>query len=224
MAAAIVYWPAVSVSGTVLIGASKLLPALKQRTNVINGEVIEFTDGEALRALEVIIKRRPNVVALERLFAVTPRGAALINRIKADPNLVHAEIRVLSHDSEYMRVVPRPQMPTAAAAAQPMDQRGTRRAPRFRMTGEMTVKVDNKPATLIDLSTIGAQVMTSAILKPNQRIKISLEDAGGGMQCNAAVAWMSKEKTDGGTRYRAGVEFSDAEAAAVDAFADRHKA
>jgi hypothetical protein len=223
MAAAIVYWPPVSVSCTVLIGASKLLPALKQRTNVVNGEVIEFTDTEALRALEVIVKRRPNVVALERLFAVTPRGAALINRIKADPNLVHAEIRVLSHDSDYMRVVPRPHA-APAAAAQPMDQRGTRRAPRFRMTGEMTVKVDNKPATLIDLSTIGAQVMTSAIVKPNQRIKISLEDASGPLQCNASVAWTSKEKADTGTRYRAGVEFSDADPAAVDAFADRHKA
>jgi PilZ domain len=223
MAAAIVYWRTVSVSCTVLIGASKLLPALKQRTNVINGEVIEFTDTEALRALEVIMKRRPNVVALERLFAVTPRGAALINRIKADPNLVHAEIRVLSHDSDYMRVVPRPRV-AATAVAQPVDQRGTRRAPRFRMTGEMTVKVDNRAATLVDLSTVGAQVVTSAIVKANQRVKITFEDDRGAVQCNANVAWTSKDKAAAGPRYRAGVEFSDADPAAVDAFCERHKA
>ena len=206
---------------TVLIGASRLLPGLKQRAGAINGEVIEFTDTESLRALEVIIKRRPEVVAFERLFAVTPRGAALINRIKADPNLANSEIRVLSHDSDYMRVVPRPAAASAPAAL--VDQRGTRRAPRYAMTGEMTIKVDNKAATLVDLSTLGAQVVAVAVVKPNQRVKVTLGDDAGTIQCNATVAWTSKQTVDGATRYRAGVEFTDAEPATIDGFIDRHK-
>ena len=44
---------------------------------------------------------------LERLFAATPRGAALINRIKTDPQVSQAEIRVMSHTGDYTRVVSR---------------------------------------------------------------------------------------------------------------------
>ena len=92
---------------TVLIAALDLLPALQEKAESINGELLTFSDSEALRALDVIVKRRPEVVALERQFAATPRGAALINRIKADPTLTGSELRVISHDSDYVRVVPR---------------------------------------------------------------------------------------------------------------------
>ena len=92
---------------TIVIGALDVLPALKERASSMNGEVIAFADAEALRALEAIHKRKPSVVALHRVFAVSPRGAALINRIKADPALAGSELRVVSHDSDYARVVPR---------------------------------------------------------------------------------------------------------------------
>ena len=62
---------------TVVIGAEDVLPALKQRAASRNGsgELLAFSDAEPLRALETITKRKPALVALERLFAVTPRGA-----------------------------------------------------------------------------------------------------------------------------------------------------
>jgi hypothetical protein len=65
---------------TVLIAAPEHLQALKERDEFIDAQV--FSDAEALRALEVITRKRPDVVALERGFASTTRGAALINRIK----------------------------------------------------------------------------------------------------------------------------------------------
>ena len=55
-----------------------------------------FPAQEALRALEVITRKRPDVVALEQTFAATTRGAALINRIKADPKLSTCEIRIVA--------------------------------------------------------------------------------------------------------------------------------
>src|SRR5438876_7186389 len=112
MAGRIVYWCVVADACTVVIGAPDLLPSLKQRTLAGNDESLAFSDADALRALEVISERRPRMVALERMFAATPRGAALINRIRADPALQNAEIRVLSHEGDYTRVLPR-----AAAAA-----------------------------------------------------------------------------------------------------------
>src|ERR1700704_6585072 len=78
---------------------------LKERALDADGEVLAFSDTDALRALDVISRRRPRVVALERTFAATPRGAALINRIKADPTLSGSAIRVVSHDVDDSRVV-----------------------------------------------------------------------------------------------------------------------
>ena len=186
----------------------------------VNGELLEFSDSDALRALEVITKRRPAVITLERLFAMTPRGAALINRIKADPKLADAEIRVLSHDSDYSRVVPRaPKTP-----AQPLDQRGTRRAPRFKMRDTATLIVEGANTVLIDLSTIGAQVVSPAKLSPNQRVSIALKDNGSSAPFAGTVAWTSFEiQPNSGPRYRAGIEFVDADPGQVDAFCTRHK-
>ncbi len=88
---------------TVLIGSSEHLPSLKEQTQAA-GEVAAFADTEALRALDVIMRQRPGVVALERLFASTSRGAALINRIKADPSLTKCEIKIVAHGDAPARV------------------------------------------------------------------------------------------------------------------------
>ena len=225
-----------------LIAAPDLLPTLKQRTGDVNDEVLAFSDADALRALEVITKRRPHVVAIERQFAATPRGAALINRIKADPSLVQSEIRVVSHDREYTRVSPRKPteatpaqsraaMATAAPAAvprpvpSPLDEGGTRRAPRFKMAAKLDVVVDGNSATIIDLSTVGAQVVSGNALKPNQRVRVTLSDEVGTVRCNASVAWAKFEiPPGGGPRYRAGLDFVEADPAAVEGFCSRHKA
>ena len=218
---------------TVLIASPDLLPTLKPRAADGASELLAFSDADALRALEVITKRRPRLVTLERMFAATPRGAALIHRIKADPSLLESEIRVIAHDTDYSRVLPRqpgaavavvPKAPAAAAVA-PLDQRGTRRAPRVRIAAKVEVMVDGNAATLVDLSAVGAQVVSAGALKPNQRIRIGLNDDAGNLRFNAAVAWAKFEIPPGsGPRYRAGLDFVDPDRAAIDAYCARHKA
>lgn len=219
----------------VVIGASDQLTALKQRAPATAGEVLAFADTDALRALDVIVERQPQVVALERLFAATPRGAALIGRIKADPALAHSEIRVITHDGDYMRVSPRTSPPAAASPAtaasavieappHSLDQRGTRRAIRCRIADRIDIMVDGATATLVDLSIAGAQVLSPGVLKPNQRVRVGLNDATGGVRFNATVAWASFEiPSKTAPRYRAGLEFVDADGQAVDAFCQRHR-
>jgi hypothetical protein len=212
-------------SCTVIIAAADLLPSLKQRiTPDAHGELIEFTDADALRALEVITKRRPRVVTLERQFAATPRGAALINRIKADPALRQSEIHIVSHDSDHVIVSPRKPAKAEAALTRQLDQRGTRRAARFKVASAVGTLLDGNAATLVDLSTIGAQVVSSVVLKPSQRVRMALNDDHGSLRFNALVAWASFEiPPRSGPRYRAGIEFVDADGAAVDGFCRRHK-
>src|SRR5262245_14198181 len=225
---------------TVLIGGPDVLPALKERASSFKGELLAFTDADALIALEVITKRRPKVVALEKVFASTARGTALINRIKADPALEHAEIRVIAHDSDQERVIPRgpaqgsdgkgssggtaAATAPAPAVAPPLDQRGTRRAPRYKIAGQVDAVIDGNTALIVDLSTIGAQVVSAVVLKPNQRVRMALADDSGNVRFNAVVAWASFEiPPKMGPRYRAGLAFVDADAGGVDSFRARHQ-
>jgi hypothetical protein len=209
------------VACTVVIATADLLPALRERVASFPGEILVFDETQALQALETVSKRKPAVVALERRFATTPRGAALINRIKADPKLIKTEVRVIAHDSDYSRVSPRRK--TAAEIA--LDQRGTRRAPRFKMAEKTGIAIDANTGSIIDLSSIGAQVVSPAALKPKQDVRLTLTDGAGNVKFGGKVAWASFEiPPNSGPRYRAGIEFVDADAAAVDAFVQRHKA
>jgi len=213
----------------ILIAASEHLQALKKRDDFKEAQT--FSDSEALRALEVITRKRPDIVALERSFASTTRGAALINRIKADPKLSACEIRIISHDSAYSRVAAHTDAPgdgTAVAVVTPapvapLDQRGTRRAPRFRIVDGVEVMVDGNVAFLIDLSVVGAQVMSPTILKPNQRIRMSLPEGRGSLRFGAVVVWAAFELAQTGPRFRAGIDFFDADPATVTKFCDAKK-
>lgn len=210
-----------------LIGSAELLPHLKDRTGSEPGDLLQFTDVDALRALEAITERKPPVVAIEKAFAATPRGSALINRIKADPTLTACEIRIVSPTADPVTVTKgKGQEPAAipAGAPAPLDQRGTRRAPRFRVSGQVEVLVDGNLAILVDLSTIGAQVLSPTVLKPNQRVRMSLSDEHSSVRFNASVAWASFEiPKNTNPRYRAGIEFIDADKSAVNAYLARHK-
>lgn len=215
----------------VLIAPSEHLQALLEREEFKGAH--GFSAQEALRALEVITRKRPDVVALEQVFAATTRGAALINRIKADPKLSTCEIRIVAHDSEYSRVPASAPAPVAdgaavavaapAPAAAPLDQRGTRRAPRVRIIDGVDVGIDGNAATLVDLSVIGAQVISPTILKPNQRVRMSMGEANKPLRFIAAVAWASFELAKTGPRYRAGLEFFDVDADAVQQFCEAKK-
>ncbi len=216
---------------TVLIAPAEHLQALMEREDLSGAQA--FSAQEALRALEVITRKRPDVVALERAFSATTRGAALINRIKADPKLSTCEIRIVAHDSEGSRVPASAPVPVAdgsavavaapAPAVAPLDQRGTRRAPRVRIVEGVDVVIDGNVATLVDLSVIGAQVVSSTILKPNQRIRVSMGEANKPLRFSAGVAWASYELAKTGPRYRAGLEFFEADADAVQQFCEAKK-
>jgi hypothetical protein len=209
------------VPPTVLIAAPEFLPALKGREDL--GETVAFPDTEALKALDLITRQRPSLVALERDFAATSRGMALINRIKADPSLTGCEIRIVSHDngdgSADVAVVET----AAPVVAAPLDQTGTRRAPRFGIAEGFEVQVDGKPAALINLSLVGAQVVSPTILKPNQRVRFMMPDKPKPVRIGSVIAWAAFELPKAGPRYRAGVEFLDPDQAAVQKVIDEKR-
>lgn len=222
------------------------MPALQERIEV-EGDRLTFADTEPIQALQAIIEHRPPLIVLERLFAATPRGAALINRIKSDPQLSICEVRVMSHTGDYSRQVVKPSLVEAApvghaghAAAQgaqaqvatdvtpprPLDWHGTRRAARTRIRPGVEIQLDGNPASVVDLSVVGAQVISSTVLRPNQKVRISLPSDDFVMRFRGAIAWAKFElpkEPSTGPQYRAGVEFTDGDSAALETFCERNK-
>ena len=226
----------------VVIAASNLMPPLCERL-AGEGELLTFADTEPIQALQAILDKRPRLVVLERLFAATPRGAALINRIKTDPSLAHAEVRVMSHTGDYTRQVAKPSVveaptPAATTAAQPsgavateepprrLDWHGTRRAPRHRVRSGLEIQLDGNPASVVDLSIVGAQVLSNTILRPNQKVRVSIPNDDFVMRFRGAIAWAKFElpQPTAPPRYRAGVEFTDADSSALEEFCKKNKA
>ena len=235
----------------VVIAASNLMPSLRERL-AEDGELLVFPDTEPIQALQSILEHKPALIVLERLFAATPRGAALINRIKNDPQLAHAQVREMSHTGDYTRVVspgtgahpPEPgegsgggggaAVATEEAAAppavdttppRPLDWQGTRRAPRYRIRAGVEIQLDGNPAQVIDLSQVGAQVFSATILRPNQKVRVSVPNDDFVMRFRGSVAWAKFElpQPTEPPRYRAGVEFTDADPAALEAFCQKNK-
>lgn len=214
-----------------LIGPADALPALQGRFEP-GAEIQTFTDSEALEALDHIIRTKPAMVAMQDEFSGTSRGTALINRIKDDPSLTACEVRVLARDSEMSRVaVKRGQGGGGGAAvavdepAPALDQRGTRRAARVRIKDGVEVAVDGNPAMLVDVSMVGAQVVSPTVLKPNQRVRVIIGDGKAAIRCSGAIAWAAFEMPKGmPTRYRAGIDWGmTPEGSAIETFAQKNK-
>ncbi len=215
----------------VLIGPADALTALQGRLEP-GADVQTFTDSEALEALDHIIRTKPGMVAMQDEFSATSRGTALINRIKDDPTLTACEVRVLARDAEMSRIAVK-RNPAGGAAvavavdkpAPALDQRGTRRAARLRIQDGVEVAVDGNSAALVDLSMVGAQVVAPTVLKPNQRVRVTMGEGKGTIRCAGAVAWAAFEMPKGmPTRYRAGIDWGlTAEGSAIEAFAERNK-
>jgi hypothetical protein len=215
------------------------MPALQERL-AGEGELLTFADTEPIQALQAILEQRPSLIVLERLFAATPRGAALINRIKTDPQLAAAEVRVMSHTGDYSRQVAKPSKVETSvesssavestatgvvvappeAATRPLDWHGTRRATRYKVRAGVEIQVDGNPASVVDLSVVGVQVISATILRPNQKVRISIPNDDFVMRFRGSIAWAKFElpKPNDPPRYRAGVDFADADAAALDEY------
>ena len=228
----------------VVIGASNLLSSLCSHLSG-EGELITFADTEPIQALQAIIEQRPALIVLERLFAATPRGAALINRVKTDPHLANAQVRVMSHTGDYTRQIARAGTPVALGAAgdsaasmsqvqadpasavsvapeqsRPLDWQGTRRAQRHRLRPGTEIQLDGNAVLVVDLSIVGAQVLSTTILRPNQKVRVTIPQDEVLARCRGAVAWAKFELPDptASPIYRAGVEFLDADRDLVEEF------
>ena len=72
------------------------------------------------------------------------------------------------------------------------------------------------------MSAVGAQVLSGSILRPNQKVRVTIPQDDAQVRCRGAIAWAKFElpKPTAPPVYRAGVEFLDADPSTiVEAFA-----
>ena len=200
------------------------------------GRAMHFTGGNLGTALESIRTHQPKLVAIDALLARTPQGAAFVDRVEKLA-VAGSDIRLIakrdggwvtmSRDSDLIvaasgpAVVAASRPPVVAAHKVALN---TRRAPRFLVRDPLKAVVENGGASLVDISVLGAQIMSEPALRPNQKIKVALPDTDDMLHVTAHVAWSMFEKPTSATEahYRAGIEFADAAQRALEEYRRRH--
>lgn len=189
----------------VLISNRRLSSPLLERGE-LQGEVLTFGESEPLRALETITARHPEMVVLDHMFAASEKGLAFIQQLREDPSLAGSAVLVVLDDGTLARYT----------TAHP-----DRRAPRIPIRPGRVVQFDGKEATLIDLSLLGAQVVSASALRPGKTVVLQLRDEADRIRVAAEVAW-ARFEIQPEPQYRAGLMFKNADPAAILRYTTRH--
>jgi chromosome segregation ATPase len=96
-------------------------------------------------------------------------------------------------------------------------------ASRVAFREELEVLVDGSPATLVDLSITGAQVISHAAMKPNRMVRLQLPGDGTPITCKGRIVWARLEAGPTSVlHYRAGLVFTAVDEQAVETFLAQH--
>jgi hypothetical protein len=204
---------------------------------LLTGRVVQFTNFNLAPALEAIRTNEPTVVAIDALLVQTQQGLKFIKHVESLATSGFAVRLITLGNGKWTtsahEVLPANDAPpidrAAASAASPAGAAlmgtNTRRAPRFPMLDSLNAAVEGGHASLVNISVLGAQVVSEPVLRPGQTVKIALPDAAEMLRLTAHVAWSTFQQTKQGTPvYRAGIAFTDAAQETLDDYCRRYGA
>lgn len=215
---------------------------LIQSASLFSGRVIRFTDNKLAAAFESIQLNHPRLVAIEAPLAQTPQGQAFVERVEK-LGVRGSTIQLIIQTNGRWATTPYGGQPEAAAGGAnasanrkaavvsapatisvPAKGANTRRAHRFKVLDSLNAVVENRQANLVNISILGAQVVSQPALRPNDNVKILLPDDSQTVRVTAHVAWSTFEQARMGTDtyYRAGMEFTDAAKEILEDYCRRH--
>ena len=210
---------------TVIIADADRLAAVRA-DRPISGSVLYFSDSNLASALETIRTQAPKVVVVESRFAESGAGKAFVDRLRALTE--NAEIKLLakgaggwttsSANGGGAAAGPAPAGESALAGL------NTRRAPRYLVVEPADAVLDGTTISLVDVSVLGAQVISELVMRPKQRVKITIQEGDAGIRVAARVAWsvFEKLKDQPLPRYRVGMEFDEGTRQALEEFLKKH--
>jgi len=196
---------------TLLIGSEPLLAAWQSRAGK-STQVISVVHTDVPQALEAIGTRHPEVVVIEQAVATTGPGSTLMARLHTERYTRGIDVRLLPPEraADLMSSEPGDVHPQVwlTVLANPLPARPQRRSKRMRTAENEEAFLDGNPVALIDLSASGAQVRSSSVLRPQQRVKLVFSPQRGSVKTAGVVAWSTFEMAPT-PRYRAGIAFTD---------------
>jgi hypothetical protein len=209
----------------------------------LSGRVTCFTATNLFAARESIQMHHPKLIVVEAVFAQTPPGQEFLTRIKSLAIRGSAIELVVRAEGRWSTTPYTGPLATAEsqAAASSTDRAvaaapwlasvdaqtkgaNTRRASRFKILESLNAVVENGQATLVNISILGAQVVSQPPINPTHKVKIVLPDADEMVHLTAHVAWATFEQPQPGMapHYRAGMEFTDASRDILEDYCRRH--
>jgi hypothetical protein len=205
----------------------------------LSGRVVQFTNFNLAPALEAIRTDEPKVVAIDALLVQTQQGLKFIRHVESLAASGFAVRLITQGNGKWRTTVhdvpaasdPPPMGATQAGparpavAAAPLVGTNTRRAPRFPMVDARNAAVEGGEASLVNISVLGAQLVSQPVLRPGQTVKIALPDEDEMLRLTAHVAWSTFQQTkQGAPVYRAGIAFTDAAQEILDDYCRRYGA
>jgi hypothetical protein len=105
------------------------------------------------------------------------------------------------------------------ASARSTNYSVARQAARVPIHEGVKVLVDGFSTSLVDLSTLGAQIVSPRTLNRNHQVRVTLSP-NDGLSYKGRIVWTRAEQStdDAAVLYRAGLQFTEADAAALKAF------
>lgn len=180
----------------VFVASADLLTAWTTHT-VSDSRLTTFSDADLEAAGEAIFRGRPNMVVVEHRVAATAHGPEFIRRLQTDPGLAGLDVRVIDAETITSLIespeLARQALELLAERAEQLPAATTRRMPRFKAPQGVELVVDGSAAMLVDVSTMGAQVLSRGILRPKQRVRVTLGDEENAVRFNAEIAWSALE-------------------------------
>src|SRR4029077_9330976 len=154
---------------------------------LLTGRAYHFTTADLAAALECVRTQEAKLVAVDALWAQSPLGMSFIERV-GKLAIAGCEIRLIVRPQGRGVTAPRdsispadsPSAPVPAAKLAPPPMvivpsrtvvaahvavASTRRAPRFLVRDSLDAVVESGSATLVDISVLGAQVVSQPVLR-----------------------------------------------------------
>ncbi len=187
---------------------------------------------EAETRLEQLARERERLaaelaIAREALADTAPPAGKSAPQPAAPAVAAKADTR--THDPEPQAPMP---PPVASAKNKPLDAvamsddgwSSVRLSTRYAFRDKLEIQLNTGVALLCDLSIGGCQLLSRGALKPKQSVKIGLPSGDKTIGCTGKVIWARLEPPAMGQplSYRAGVQFSNADQTAIEAFLKSH--
>ena len=193
-------------SPTVLIASEHLVAKWSEQVAPL--DLIAIADRDARNAPGIIKQHKARVVVLERLFANSAKGLALIQELRSNPELVQLEIRMLPED----QAAALGYHATGRALAHmstPLGRQPSRRARRVALQPGTTALLNGTDVDVVELSVAGAHVIASTMVKPHENVWVAIVRGDESLRTNGTVAWARAEIDAHRLRYHAGIAFTE---------------